>query len=122
MKVKINQNGYLASPYISDAKIDIEVDNETYIKIASCPNDSNWKYENGEFIKVKLVDMNVDISFKQELLRSRREYECFPYINRGELWYDLLTDAQKEELDVWYKDWLNVTETLIVPTKPKWLK
>ena len=54
-------------------------------------------------------------------LRARRDEECFLVINRGSLWYDTLTDSQKEELKVWYKAWLDVTETKIVPEKPKWL-
>ena len=55
-------------------------------------------------------------------LRMRREYECFPFINRGSLWYDTLTTEQKAEFQVWYTAWLNVTETLVAPSKPEWLK
>lgn len=55
------------------------------------------------------------------LLRLQREEECFPYINRGELWYDNLTQEQRIELSVWYQAWLDVTETKIIPTKPSWL-
>lgn len=55
-------------------------------------------------------------------LRLKRENECFPVINRGELWYQTLTESQKTELKKWYNDWLNVTDTKIVPQKPQWLK
>ena len=55
-------------------------------------------------------------------LRQRRETECFSYINRGQLWYDRLTDAQKTELGAWYAAWLKVTDTLTAPAKPSWLK
>lgn len=58
----------------------------------------------------------------KEGLRERREVECFPIINRGKLWYDTLTTKQLKELNEWYQAWLNVTETLIVPDKPSWLK
>ena len=54
-------------------------------------------------------------------LRKRRETECFSFINRGQPWYDRLTDAQKSELETWYVGWLEVTETLTVPEKPSWL-
>jgi hypothetical protein len=54
--------------------------------------------------------------------RNRRNQECFPIINRGKLWYDNLTQEQLEELNKWYNDWLNVTETLVEPIKPKWIK
>ena len=55
-------------------------------------------------------------------MRFKREYECFPIINRGECWYAKLTDEQKSELSQWYDAWLDVTETKVVPTKPTWLK
>lgn len=58
---------------------------------------------------------------KKEMLRNIREVECFSIINRGLLWYETLTYSQKQELNEWYRDWLNVTETLIEPTKPEWL-
>ena len=71
-----------------------------------------------------------------ELLRLRRENECFPIINRGILWYNLLTDEQKLELDKWYKEWLDITDIYrnayeenselsietIMPIKPDWLQ
>ena len=55
-------------------------------------------------------------------LRSRRETECFSVINRGQLWYEGVSITQLLELRQWYKDWLNVTETLTVPEKPTWLE
>lgn len=54
-------------------------------------------------------------------LRRKRQEECFSYINRGEIWYDRLTEEQKEELKQWYDAWLDVTETKVVPNKPDWL-
>lgn len=57
----------------------------------------------------------------KETLRERRAKECFPIINRGKLWYDCLTPIQLGELKSWYWAWLNVTETLVIPTKPDWL-
>ena len=55
------------------------------------------------------------------VIRSRRERECFPIVNRGKLWYNLLTSDQYGELNKWYKDWLDAPETKIIPLKPKWL-
>ena len=54
-------------------------------------------------------------------LRLLREQECFPIINRGQLWYSMLTTEQTEELKNWYNAWLDVTETLVVPDKPNWM-
>ena len=54
-------------------------------------------------------------------LRSRRAEECFSVVNRGKLWYNCLTNEQLTELNDWYFAWLNVTETKVIPTRPKWL-
>ena len=59
---------------------------------------------------------------KTDMYRVIRSQVCFPVINRGQLWYDKLTDEQKEELSKWYNDWLNVTTTLVMPEVPEWLK
>ena len=59
---------------------------------------------------------------KVEILRIKRFNECFPIVNRGVLWYNTLSPEQLEELNKWYDEWLNVTETLVEPQKPEWLK
>ena len=58
----------------------------------------------------------------KETLRQQRETECFAVINRGQLWYEGISIAQLLELRSWYKAWLNVTETLVVPERPSWLE
>lgn len=55
-------------------------------------------------------------------LRLQRQIECFPIINRGQMWYASLTETQLAELNTWYQAWLNVTETLLIPEKPIWLE
>lgn len=71
-----------------------------------------------------------------DILRARRESECFQIINRGVLWYNTLTEEQRLELDKWYKEWLDITDTyrteyeknpnldieIIIPITPSWLK
>ena len=57
-----------------------------------------------------------------ESLRMQREEECFSVINRGQLWYSTLDNIQLEELRCWYEEWLGVTETKVIPTKPAWIK
>ena len=56
------------------------------------------------------------------ILRDRRQDECFSVINRGKLWYDTLTETQLKELNTWYKEWLDVTDTKAIPRRPSWLK
>ena len=53
--------------------------------------------------------------------RRLREKECFPVINRGQLWYETLTADQVLELRTWYRAWLDGTEELTIPEKPLWL-
>lgn len=76
----------------------------------------SYKIENGKFIKIK-----DESELRANAIRTRRERECFPIINRGALWYDKLTDEQKEELSSWYEEWLNAPETGIIPSKPTWI-
>ena len=58
---------------------------------------------------------------KAETIRQLRDAECFPVINRGQFWYEMLTDTQKEELKTWYQAWLDATDTGAIPEKPAWL-
>lgn len=57
-----------------------------------------------------------------KLLRARRAAECFPIINRGQLWYDSLDTSQIIDLKLWYQSWLDVTVTKTIPKKPDWIK
>lgn len=64
------------------------------------------------------------------ILREKRENICFKIVNRGELWYNRLTDEQKQDLDNWYQEWLDITDkyvygmniNTIIPITPVWLK
>jgi hypothetical protein len=58
---------------------------------------------------------------QKNVIRQRRQDECFVVINRGTLWYNCLTIEQKAELNGWYHKWLNATETGVIPPKPSWL-
>ena len=51
-----------------------------------------------------------------------REAICFRIVNRGGLWYDMLTPQERLELLNWYMAWLDAWETKIIPTAPAWLK
>jgi len=115
IKININKDGYVQSPNFPDADIEIEISEETYEKIRSYPMKSNWRYINNTFVLEELMD--------DKTLRMRRQKECFEIIdNRSQLWYNHLTSEQKQELDVWYEEWLSVTETHVIPVKPEWLK
>ena len=115
MKIKIlDKFGYQSFPITDDM---IEVDDKLLKQIGKtkCFDVENQKvidYDNSAEMKERQINN----------LRSQREKECFPIINRGQLWYANLTSIQYAELQEWYIDWLNVTETLAVPTKPSWLE
>lgn len=113
--VKVNEDGYLQSPYFDNCTIEIEIEDSEYKKIATFPFGQNWRYVNGKFVLETLMDDNN--------LRTRRQIECFNVVdNRSQLWWDHLTDDQKKELNDWYEAWLCVTKTHIIPEKPGWLK
>lgn len=121
MKILIDENKYLTCVCI-DAELENGIEVDT-------PNDIDafvdifraYKYENGQLIldQDKLQMLNEE-RFNEEL-RLKRQKLCFIYINRGELWYNRLSDTQKNELDTWYQAWLDVTDTKVIPTAPEWL-
>lgn len=81
-------------------------------------------YLSKDNVLVKSDDKQKEIEEQRELtnLRTQREKVCFPYINRGEMWYSRLSAEQKDELNVWYQAWLDVTSTKDIPVTPGWLK
>lgn len=122
MKVKINEQGYITDyALIGDLVDSVEVTD---------PGDALHFEDN--FTSYRVRDGTV--TFDEERLkaiteetalndyRKRRETECFSVVNRGTLWYEDLTQKQKSELKKWYKEWLKVTETKVVPEKPAWLE
>lgn len=83
------------------------------------------KIENGQLV---VVNKNLTAEQLQEVeqielnnLRAQREEECFTIVNRGQLWYNKLTQEQITQLNTWYQAWLDVTVTKIIPAKLSWL-
>lgn len=115
MKIKIlGQLSYQSFPETNDM---IEVDDELLKQIGRTKCFDVYNKTIIDYIKPEK-----SLESKIKTLRAKREKECFPIINRGQLWYANLTTQQYNELQIWYKAWLDVTETLIPPTKPIWLK
>lgn len=121
MKILIDENKYLTC-FCIDAELEngIEVtdpdDLESFIDTFKA-----YKYEDGNLILDKKKLQSISDERVEDELRLKRHKVCFPYINRGALWYSKLTDAQMDELDSWYQAWLDVTETKVIPDAPKWL-
>ena len=123
MQVILNEQGYVkAYALIGSFGSDFVTVNEPE-NIKDFENNYRSYYLSEDNVLVKSDDKQNEIEEQRELtdLRNQREKACFPYINRGYLWYNKLTDEQKEELDAWYQAWLDVTETKVVPNTPKWL-
>lgn len=57
----------------------------------------------------------------KDFYRARRAKNCFPIVNRGQVWYNHLSIEQKVDLNDWYENWLDVTETLLEPASLSWL-
>ncbi len=81
-----------------------------------------YKVRDGTAVFDSEQDDAIEMESKKADLRDRREKECFSVINRGQLWYEGVSLTQLLELRQWYKAWLNVTETMVVPEKPVWLE
>ena len=82
---------------------------------------AKYKFENIGIEDVNEILMFKDIEVVKNALRTLREKECYSIVDRA-CWYDNLTTAQKNEIKEWRKQWLNVTETFVIPKKPNWLK
>lgn len=95
---------------LADEEYDVGFDGKIYS--ASEMQGADYLARKAEF------DNNIRLSN----IRLQRETECFPVINRGELWYAKLSDEQKAELSAWYEAWLNAPQTLVIPETLEWLK
>lgn len=113
MIIYINKDGYLAAPGVKDCNIEYEITADQATMVSSFPMDKRWKLINGKLTLVDYITI-ADI-------RNLRDNECFSVINRGILWYELLTEQQKVELKKWYNAWLDATDTMVIPKKPSWL-
>lgn len=123
MRINIDDNGYVKSWAIfgDEHEYPIEVDmpkeTETFMNYMTA-----FQYSDGA--------LTIDHSKLEEIqnkdflntIRTKREEICFPVINRGQLWYNKLNSEQISELNVWYQNWLDVTETKIIPETPSWVK
>lgn len=123
MQVILNDQGYVKAYALIGGfgSPSVTVDEPTDIN--DFENNYRSYYLSEDNVLVKSEDKQKEIDNNREMvfLRSQREKACFPYINRGSLWYGKLTANQKEELDVWYQAWLDVTDTKIIPEMPEWL-
>lgn len=129
-KIYYNAEGWVCerAPYnFEKTETFIEVPEELYLKTLITEQYFAWRVVNGQLVNQRYEKTPIEEILSD--LRERREYECFSVVNRGVLWYNVLTEAQRLELDKWYKEWLDVTDRYvegidietIIPKKPEWL-
>ena len=93
------------------------------VEVNDIPTDWQFsRYENGKIIPDVEYKSSKLLEEQLREIRMRREIECFPFINRGFLWYDTLTEEQKKELKKWYQEWLDAPQTRSIPVMPAWVK
>lgn len=106
--------------YSNGGKDVVEVVDIEYV----APKDAYDEYE--DILRVEKLS-------REEILnnlRQMREEECFSIINRGLAWYSKISVDQNLELNRWYNQWLDITNSYfddvdvasIIPIKPSWLK
>lgn len=120
MKVKINKDGLLSSPEVSDAENEIEVDDSLREQLSSIPYFYDWQYKDGEW---NLVSLDSYMKDDENYLRRRRQKACFKFLDgKSQMWYRMLSEDQTKELKQWYQAWLDVTKTKVIPETPSWIK
>lgn len=128
LQFKLDDNGFISefmnvgSEGILPDGIAIEIDVDNFNFDDFLENYRAYKFDGNKINRNDEQAIIVKDENEKELLRVRRLKECFPIINRGDMWYKSLSDEQEKELNVWYKAWLDVTETKKVPNVPSWLK
>ena len=120
MKIQVNENNYVENYVIvgKSSSCNIEVEEPEGF---SPDNFQAWKYDGEKLVydgeKAKALQAERD----KDEIRFERSRVCFPVVNRGQLWYDTLTESEKNEIREWYQKWLDAPETGVVPEMPKWL-
>ena len=94
--------------------------NEYKLTLISRPNLTQYIESNFDV----LLQFAKDKEKANELnkLREKRD-TVFKTIDKYQLvlYYNELTEVQKQELEQYRAEWLNITETEIVPIKPSWI-
>ena len=120
-QVKIDENGFVLEMSLGGniGGIDVELPQNVadYIE-----NFRAYQLIDGKLLKNEEYAIALVEEQEKKQLRRLRENECFKIVNRGILWYNTLTEEQKQELDAWYHQWLDVTETLVIPENLEWVE
>lgn len=61
------------------------------------------------------------IEEQKNIIRRLRMNRVFPVINRSQMWFNSLTEQQKQDIQNWYQEWLDAPDNLVIPERPSWL-
>lgn len=121
MKVLLNEQGYVESYALEGELVDAletaELNDLSHFE----KHFTSYRMRDGTLVFDEGKDAQAQSEAAKAECRRRRELECFPIINRGQLWYDTLSEGQLSELKNWYQAWLDGTNTQTIPEKPEWL-
>lgn len=121
MKILLNEQGFITSFALIGNIVD-GIDLPTPEDVEHfAEHFAAYQVRDGTAIFDEAHEKALQTEAEKDNLRNRREVECFSIINRGQLWYEGMSITQLFELRQWYKAWLNVTETMVVPDRPTWL-
>lgn len=121
MKILLNEQGYVVS-YALEGELLDAVEAAEPADLSHFEEHFNaYRVLDGTLVFDEDKDAQAQSEAAKAEYRRRRELECFPIINRGQLWYDALTEEQLSELQSWYRAWLDGTNTQTIPEKPEWL-
>lgn len=70
-------------------------------------------------LKVDVTPRPIDE--QKNIIRRLRKNRVFPIINRSQMWFNSLSEQQKQDIQIWYQQWLDAPNTLIMPKRPNWL-
>lgn len=121
-KLYFNEDGWVCERYPYNIPITenfIEVEDDVYDKTFCCNEYCAWKVEDGVVVERQYEEKPEEEILNE--LRKQREVECFKVTDKT-LWFYTLPEEQKEDVLKWYQEWLDVTETKVIPTKPSWLE
>ena len=121
MKIQIDENGYVKNYVIvgESSACDIEVHEPEGF---SPDNFKAWKYDGDKLVYDGERAKALEIERNKDEIRFERQRVCFPVVNRGQFWYDTLTQNEKDEIREWYQKWLDAPETGIIPDDLDFIK
>lgn len=123
MNVQLDENGYIKNFVIcgESPNCTLEVDYPSQF-MERMEFAQAWKYDGEKLVFDETRANELKLERQKDEIRWQRQNQCFPIINRGQLWYSRFSNSELEMLKEWYQEWLDAPETMVVPERPEWLE